>query len=346
MKIPINLKLSIFLIILTAIFTINFVYAQSTLQNLTITEIMPNPIGDDSKFEWIELTNYSSEQLNLNNFKINNKALPDSALDSGDTIILVRDIAEFSAVFGNISAIKFDFSLVNSGGALVLENLDGMQIQKFEYGQAEEGKSFELLLGECNLIKINILSHTVGKTNTSCQDYNGFPTTYPTIIYSTTNPLTYKTLSDNIVLYAINPNPSTGDEWVEIKSNDSEAINLDSWKITDDSTKVYIIKGIVINPGAVIRISPKSISLNNTGDTVNIIDINGKVVDTYTYGNTTKDEIIFIYETHEQARMLDVFEIDTINQSEKNLSSIVDNPNRYNKYLKKPILYTIKDYIN
>ncbi len=86
--------------------------------------------------------------------------------------------------------------------------------------------------------------------------------------------------------------PSSGKEWIEIISLDSnQAINLKSCQIFDSTGRIYTISDLTIDPAtssyAVIEL-PLS-KLNNDGDGVALYSPDGQLLDAMRFGKTTKD---------------------------------------------------------
>lgn len=318
--------------------------------SLAITEIMPNPIGDDTKYEWIEIQNISATKQNLKDWNLNNKPISENIVDPGEIIIFVRDIPSFQSVFPvDVRVVTLEFSLVNSGGSVKLENINNGEVHQFEYPQSQEGKSFELLEGDCGSISLNIAGHTAGKTNTSCNK-PAFPAT--TIVIPSITPSVVDNITGKVVINAINPNPLTGDEWIELKNIDNKELNLSSWKITDESKSTFVIGKLSLSPGQVERIFPKNISLNNDGDLVTLYDSNGQIIDTFQYGKTIKGQIITKDSVFRVTDVLPEVNLEPKEQekslTEEKTVSINQSPimiTNYNKYFKKPIYYRSENYI-
>ncbi len=279
-----RLSITLIVLILFALFSILSVKAESV--NLQITEVMANPIGDDTKLEWVEIMNSSSAEENLANWTFQGKPLPSYNVSPGSAIILIRDEQAFRSTFlVDIGLVKIDFSLVNAGAELNLQNINTDQKSTFTYGNSEEGKSFERLVGDCDLIYRNATSHTVGKTNTNCSilSVSNVPTIQPTQLYSTTS-------GDlpEIMFSSVLPNPETGDEWVELFNNSNVDVNLDGYVITDKTEKIYKITDVVIRTKEKLKVYPKTISLNNEGDTITLLDKSLNRVDIIIYSESKK----------------------------------------------------------
>ena len=77
-------------------------------------------------------------------------------------------------------------------------------------------------------------------------------------------------------------------EYVELHNGGPTTINLSGWQIRDALEHSYGLCADAIDPGEFLLCSG-SFSLNNSGDTVKLVDRNGSVIDTYSYGNTRYD---------------------------------------------------------
>ena len=104
--------------------------------NIIISEILPNPDGDDSKKEWIELTNKSEEDINLGNWQLDDSedgskpyAIPDSiTIKSGESIIITN--------------AESKLSLGNKEDAVRLFNYNEELIDEITYEESPSGQSY------------------------------------------------------------------------------------------------------------------------------------------------------------------------------------------------------------
>jgi hypothetical protein len=103
---------------------------------------------------------------------------------------------------------------------------------------------------------------------------------------------------------------SSDDEFVELFNSSTNAVDISSWSISDASLKRHVFTaGSIINPNSTFVVfgggQPKltkapwqiasqgSLNLNNTADTITLYDVNGKIIDTVTYGaEADKDQSI------------------------------------------------------
>ena len=352
------MRVSLFFILII-LFTIPFfLVANANADNLVISEIMPNPIGDDSKLEWIELQNKSNSEQQLSDWKLNDKLLPTFVIKANSYIVLVRDEVSYKAVFSQTATIiKHDFSLVNSGGKVTLTSKDNT-ISEFNYPESMEGISFELLDGDCKIILAHKDSHTSGIKNTSCANPSIAPTSLnPTPTFTGPSPsaslkptpTTKPDVSTDSILIVINkvlPNPESGDEWLELKNLSNKSQNIKGWKLYDESNKSFTLPDKTLEPSMDYRVFPSTISLNNDGDTIRLYDNAGLLRDIFQYGKSGKGQVMTVAP--------EIITTDLPNQEVvEEISSQLLIPTQItqgkieqknNSNFKKPILYRIGDY--
>lgn len=95
------------------------------------------------------------------------------------------------------------------------------------------------------------------------------------------------------------PNPAGGvaeearDEAVWIANGGDVVVNLTGWKLRDARGDVWLLSGTV-DPGTerkVIR-NGMQMSMGNSGDTIDLVDLDGRVVDRVRYGRAGQDEVV------------------------------------------------------
>ena len=82
--------------------------------------------------------------------------------------------------------------------------------------------------------------------------------------------------------------PDTEEEWIEIFNQNNFEVDLSNWQITDIEGKTTIFTfpaGTKITPNGFLVLSRPTtkITLNNDGDGLNLIQPNGKIIDSVTY---------------------------------------------------------------
>ncbi|HLD03323.1 MAG TPA: lamin tail domain-containing protein [Candidatus Dojkabacteria bacterium] len=138
--------------------------------SLVITELMPNPSGADDTGEWLEIYNASSTNQNLNAWRLEGSTLEDITILPQEHLIIARSPVTLQNSYTDLTAriVPGSFVLLNSGDTIELTNSATNEKSVFVYTQAEEGKSFELLKGDCQVVQKNILGNSIGKDNNSC----------------------------------------------------------------------------------------------------------------------------------------------------------------------------------
>lgn len=105
--------------------------------------------------------------------------------------------------------------------------------------------------------------------------------THSPIELSSTQPIS------NLVLTELLPSPSTGfDEWIEVFNPNTVDMDVTNWSITDASGKATKLTGTILAGNYQTIINPSG-KLNNDGDTVNLVDATGQIVDSVTYGTVS-----------------------------------------------------------
>ena len=136
-----------------------FVEQPADADNLRITEvnyhphdplvILGEPDVDDKDFEFVELANVSNQPINLNDVEFVQVAFGNEnegiefkfdaeVLSPGERIVVVRDLAGFTARYGDSMRIagEFDGSLSNGGERITLLDGDAQIIQQFDYNDS------------------------------------------------------------------------------------------------------------------------------------------------------------------------------------------------------------------
>jgi hypothetical protein len=264
----------------------NIINAESG--QLLISEIMPNPLGDDSLYEWIEIQNQTTSNHELSKYKINGIQLPSYSITANEIIILAKSPTSILGRYANLTSklLPFSISLSNSGGTLNLTDNTDTPVQNFAYSSSTEDKSFELLEGGCGTIKINE-SNSIGRANASC-----FQTITPTsTVIPSPSSIPYSNYSNLISINSVNP--CTSNETIELINNDSFEINLSQWEIEDRSGNAQTLLDNTIKPGQSLLIAINKITLNDTGDLLSLIDPSGNQKDLFVYNKCNNKGDIF-----------------------------------------------------
>ena len=94
-------------------------------------------------------------------------------------------------------------------------------------------------------------------------------------------------LSLTILINEVMPAPASGPEWVELYNPSDAAIDVGGWRIDDDTpggTQTTIAAGSVVPARGYLVVPLSSAILNNTGDSVTLIDADGSTIDAVAFG--------------------------------------------------------------
>ncbi|MFQ5493390.1 MAG: lamin tail domain-containing protein [Candidatus Dojkabacteria bacterium] len=231
--------------------------------SLVINEVMPNPVGSDSQYEWVELYNSSAAAVELSQWQLGATTLPNYQLQAYEYVVLARDAIALSTRLPEASIVESTFSLPNSGGEVAIISTEGSSA--FNYPQSSEGISFELLSGDCNTVAKHPNSNSGGAVNTPC------------------DPEPVNLQEPSVFISRVEAAPTTGDEWLELTNLSDEEVILDGLTLKDASGKEHPLTGLSIQSLASVKIFPKPVSLNNDGDTITLFGSEGRQVDVYRY---------------------------------------------------------------
>lgn len=243
--------------------------------SLIINEIMPDPDGNDSTGEWIEIFNPSQNTVDLASWKLGNTNLPSLQVDSQEYILLARNADFISNQFPDTKVVQVAFSLANSGGQIAIYGPDDT-FNEFHYSQATSGVSFEKHSGSCNTISKHAHSHTAGLQNTSCEQESEDP--------SVNNEAKVIT---NAYIHKLMAQPVGESEWIELFNDSSESVDFKGWYFVDAAGGKAIIGNYSAAAKSIIRI-PSGVSLNNNEDTIYLYDPQNNLRDVFSYKGSLK----------------------------------------------------------
>lgn len=235
---------------------------------IIINEILPNPVGSDVENEFIELKNISDKKIDLAGCKLGDSS-------SKRYIISIKDLTSteilpdgFLVVYRKISGIALDNSGEEEAGFYDSED---KAISLISYaGEIKEGESFSLIDKTYEWTDIA----TPGAENKA-------RIISPLIDYG-------RIISISEFL----PNPENGDEWIELKNNSSDQVDLSGLLLDDGDggSRPFSLKGLSINANDFIVLPRErtKLVLNNDEDSVRLLNLDGEVVAEVFYEETFK----------------------------------------------------------
>jgi len=221
------------------------------------SEALPNPEGTDSSEEWIELYNPYTEDLNLEGLKLDDQ-------DGGSSPYSLSGSIKAESYLV-ISVEDSSLNLNNSTDEVRLLYMDEI-LWAIPYSEVQEGLSYAFINGDYEWT-----SPTPGTENKS------------SVVAGQT--------SEEVELTEVHPNPEgpdTEDEWIEITNGGDQSIDLGNWTVDDGpggSDPYLIPEGTIVNPGETLVLdrATSGIALNNSKETVQLIDYTGEVMDEIEY---------------------------------------------------------------
>ncbi|MBD3280704.1 hypothetical protein GF389_04230 [Candidatus Dojkabacteria bacterium] len=253
-------------------FSFNYANAQyfieiklsKTTDGIVINEILANPEGSDRGNEWLEIYNYSSELINLSEWVLK---------DTSSRQFVFEDVTvspkEFIVIYPN-------FALNQSNEEISLYDINGNLVDSFFYETSSEDLSWARV------------PDGIGDWLSDQFPTPGFSNAPVVIEYP-----------DNIFITEIYPTPGEDEqEWLELFNNSEEEIDLDDW-IIEDLSKSISLSEITIQPYEYLVLSEEisAITLNNSGDTIRLLNPNEELVHEFIYESTKNPFSNILYES-------------------------------------------------
>ena len=259
------------------------------LQTIIINELVSDPV--EGVNEWIELYHAGEEPLSLTGWTLTEAggkifSLPEQTLQPGEYLVIEMT----SSVLNNSGDTV---TLYDSLGILVNQVIYGTETipavnDPHALARTESGTFLETASptpGEINVFEEEIADEPLEDPIES--DVDVVTTEEETIVESSTEEIE-EILSYPVGTLLINEfvsDPVEGEkEWVEIYNPQNEIISLTGWSIQEGAGKTYALPEGSLQAGGYIVIEISSSSLNNSGDTITLLDPSGFIVDEIIYG--------------------------------------------------------------
>lgn len=250
--------------------------------------------------EFVELYNNSDVAVNITNWSIYYRSATGSTYSKKanfftSSIIQPRSFFLVSTNTPNDSILVSGMS--QTGGVTELRDDKGNVVDRLGYGNANiaNGKpAAASQSGESIYRQYDLASKTMANTNDNLQDFyitsSMSPGSIPVIeIEESSEAVVYPSILINEVYPNPNPEQSeSSDEYIELYNPNDISVDLNGWLVKDGSGKTFIIKNKSIEPFGYLALysSETSISLNNTGDIIELYSPNSELKDqTQDYGD-------------------------------------------------------------
>lgn len=242
-----------------------------------ISEILPNPEGSDSSLEWIELYNPYSETITLDGLFLDD-------IEGGSNAYALSGYIEAES-YALYWVEDTGISLNNSSDSVRILGSSKELIIEVNYENPKEGESYS---------HINNAYEWTNQLSPGSENQKSFTesTDEKTSAYENGD------LSENLEITEVFPDPEGTDkegEWIEITNGGSVTVNLGNWELDDGEagSDPYIFPDetfIEAGETLVIDRSESGIALNNSNESVRLIDYTGETVDEINYETSTEGE--------------------------------------------------------
>ena len=249
--------------------------------DLKITEFLPNNDGNfkinNEYLEYIELTNTGTSEINLKNYTLSGNEnsifkynLPDITLKPNEVIVVY---ASGKDTINDI--IQTNFKLDSKNGTIILGK-NGKIVEKQQYSNVENGLALIKINNE--FVKSSIISPGYLNNEDGINSFNKSININKDIIIN-------EVMNNNYSFM-----PQNGDnyyDWIEIKNNSNEEINLKNYNLSTKNTKMFDLPDITLKPNEFFIIMA-------SGDT-NLTN------DSYTHANfkLSKTDSIYLFKNEE-----------------------------------------------
>ena len=254
-------------------------------RTVKITELMPNPSGEDSGKERVELYNYGDESINLDGWvldDISDNIVSTNAFVFSDAEISPNEYLEITIPVGK-------FALNNSDGdSLTLLNASEEVISTVNYdGSAPEDQSYSLIQDEWFWVP-----ESFGEPN---------PVLHPEVESEEEEDEPEETVGgsiDGLIISEIYPAPNPGElEFIEIYNSSDDDINLANALFKIGNRKVSLPNFLLKSRGYYsVHGEDLDIQLANAGKLVQLMSAEDVVVDSVEYPKSIMGQSYSLFE--------------------------------------------------
>ncbi|MFH0818760.1 MAG: lamin tail domain-containing protein [Patescibacteria group bacterium] len=267
--------------------------------DIVINEFLPNPSGDETAGEWIELKNIGGQEMDLCGWQIKDASTKIYTITSEDFLSSQISAGGYFLISRTVSAI----ALNNTGDEINLYQPDGTLLETIIYNEsAPEDNSYAR--DEDNDWQWtntptpddqNIFN--VEDDKLMPEDNNQVPGEQAPVIEDTV------IYSQDIIISEIYPSPLDGEsEFIELKNNGTKSVDLNGWKLADVSNKKFIFNNdkfsdLILNTGEylVVYNDVSKIALNNGGDELRLYQPDDNLLQNLIYPNSVKGQSYIYY---------------------------------------------------
>lgn len=243
--------------------------AQTTSSKIVLSELLPSPTSGEEEF--IELRNTGRKKVDVAGWKLVDASGKTYDIEKEDVGKTVMKAGAYLAIPQSASGIYLN----NSSDSVTLLQANDKKRSSTEYIDAQSGQAWALVDGAWQWTAV-----TRGKKNV------GLSESGDTTEAAGASETAYET-SSAVLLSELLPDPEGSDatdEWIAVVNSGSATVNLAGWTLRDGS-KEFVVDAATIAAGEelIFSVGETKISLNNSGETIELLDPFGAVIDSATY---------------------------------------------------------------
>lgn len=262
--------------------------------DLILNELFPNPVGDDTLGEFIEIRVLDAGEVSLAGWSIES--------GSGKQFALPNIVLSGSGMHVFPHSVTL-ITLTNSGGTLLLKNPSGAVHQTLVYPTVKEGSVFARRAdgiyevsssptpGAENVFSLPVVPATNEPVVVTpiIEEPVVLPAPEPVTTPATPEALAPQSdIAPEITEVLPDPEGTDDAEWVELYNPGAVELRLSGWRIDDrdggSAPHVFAADAVIPAGGYLVVLRSESgLSLNNDGDSVRVIDPLGVVRETVSY---------------------------------------------------------------
>lgn len=287
------------LIVVTVVGFLTTAFASASQKQILITEVQTASVNSASE-EFIEIYNTTDKDIDMGGWSIYYKSATGTAWSKKATIDLETKIQTdgFWVFAANlIGDTPLTSGLSQSGGNIQIRDAQGNAVDQFGWGGGNAALSTaasESEPGQSMYRLYDFSSSSMINTDNNFNDFDIANTPTPGAFPAQEVAEEDLPVQDypSLQLSELFPDPAspqtdTADEFIEIYNPNSFSVDLSGWKLHDEAGAEFIIKSKSVEPNSrlAVFITESKITLNNSGDSVQLINPNGQVVsETANYG--------------------------------------------------------------
>ncbi|HMR55469.1 MAG TPA: lamin tail domain-containing protein, partial [Candidatus Doudnabacteria bacterium] len=259
-----------------------------------INEFLPNPTGDDSGKEVIELYNYGSQSVNLSDWVLDDI----DSWPASSNAYQLEDVQINAGAYLAITIPAGKFALNNTGGDVVtLSNPVGSVISSVTYsGTSPEGKTYSYVGGDWHWTEASL-----GLVNPALpEEPEEEPAPTEPEPEEPENPEQPQTPNlVGLIISEIYPSPATGDkEFVELFNGSLDAINLKDAKLAIGNRVASLPDFLLPSGGYYALIDAElKLPLADAGKTIKLLSEDGTLLNEVTYPKAKKGESYSLFDS-------------------------------------------------